>query len=101
MNETIDYYNKNADAFASGTVNVDFRDKEDLYREIGDEYNALGNKERADYFYALEDAERGSRRNYSGRIVNAPEVKPKKIYPNDPCPRESGKKYKKCCGRKA
>jgi hypothetical protein len=27
-------------------------------------------------------------------------VKPKKIYPNDPCPCGSGKKYKNCCGRK-
>ncbi len=27
-------------------------------------------------------------------------VKPDKIYPNDPCPCGSGKKYKKCCGRK-
>ena len=25
--------------------------------------------------------------------------KDKKIYPNDPCPCGSGKKYKKCCGR--
>ena len=25
----------------------------------------------------------------------------KKIYPNDPCPCGSGKKYKQCCGRKA
>ena len=25
----------------------------------------------------------------------------KKIYPNDPCPCGSGKKYKNCCGRKA
>lgn len=24
----------------------------------------------------------------------------RKIYPNDPCPCGSGKKYKKCCGRK-
>ena len=24
-----------------------------------------------------------------------------KIYPNDPCPCGSGKKYKQCCGRKA
>ena len=24
----------------------------------------------------------------------------KKIYPNDPCPCGSGKKYKQCCGRK-
>lgn len=27
-------------------------------------------------------------------------VKPEKVYPNDPCPCGSGKKYKKCCGRK-
>ena len=26
-------------------------------------------------------------------------VKEAKIYPNDPCPCGSGKKYKKCCGR--
>ena len=30
-----------------------------------------------------------------------PVVKPAKIYPNAPCPCGSGKKYKKCCGRKA
>ncbi|MFA9465632.1 MAG: SEC-C metal-binding domain-containing protein [Velocimicrobium sp.] len=28
-----------------------------------------------------------------------PVVKMEKIYPNDPCPCGSGKKYKKCCGR--
>lgn len=27
-------------------------------------------------------------------------TKAKKIYPNDPCPCGSGKKYKKCCGKK-
>ena len=26
-------------------------------------------------------------------------IKGKKIYPNDPCPCGSGKKYKKCCGK--
>ena len=36
----------------------------------------------------------------------APAIKPvvrdqPKIYPNDPCPCGSGKKYKKCCGKKA
>ncbi len=31
-----------------------------------------------------------------GNVVNVE----KKIYPNDPCPCGSGKKYKKCCGRK-
>lgn len=28
-------------------------------------------------------------------------VKDAKIYPNDPCPCGSGKKYKKCCGRRS
>ena len=32
--------------------------------------------------------------------VQKPVVKEKKIYPNDPCPCGSGKKYKKCCGKK-
>lgn len=31
--------------------------------------------------------------------LNTPVVKEKKIYPNDPCPCGSGKKYKKCCGK--
>ena len=25
----------------------------------------------------------------------------RKVYPNDPCPCGSGKKYKKCCGKNA
>lgn len=29
-----------------------------------------------------------------------PVVKEKKIYPNDSCPCGSGKKYKKCCGKR-
>jgi hypothetical protein len=32
-------------------------------------------------------------------INGSVEMKTKKIYPNDPCPCGSGKKYKKCCGR--
>lgn len=32
--------------------------------------------------------------------IQKPVVKSDKIYPNDPCPCGSGKKYKKCCGRK-
>lgn len=35
----------------------------------------------------------------NGLKGNAVKVE-KKIYPNDPCPCGSGKKYKKCCGRK-
>ena len=73
---------------------VDFRDKENLYRELGDEYNTLGNKERADYFYGLENEERSKRSLYGVRKPKPLEVKSKKIYPNDPCPCGSGKKYK-------
>ncbi len=35
----------------------------------------------------------------SSGIDGSIEMKMKKIYPNDPCPCGSGKKYKKCCGR--
>lgn len=34
------------------------------------------------------------------RPAQQPIKKEKKIYPNDPCPCGSGKKYKKCCGKK-
>lgn len=50
--------------------------------------------------HAPEEEESGPRfpgvfqNDMSGR-----EEKSKKIYPNDPCPCGSGKKYKKCCGR--
>lgn len=37
--------------------------------------------------------------NYPNGINNEYVVSSKKIYPNDPCPCGSGKKYKKCCGR--
>lgn len=33
-------------------------------------------------------------------LIQMPVIKEEKIYPNDPCPCGSGKKYKKCCGRK-
>lgn len=33
-------------------------------------------------------------------VTTSPLKKSKKIYPNDPCPCGSGKKYKKCHGRR-
>lgn len=36
---------------------------------------------------------------YTGRSQEVKEIE-KKVYPNDSCPCGSGKKYKKCCGRK-
>ena len=39
--------------------------------------------------------------NKDDTSVRAPKKRAeKKIYPNDPCPCGSGKKYKQCCGRK-
>ena len=39
--------------------------------------------------------------NKDDSAVRAPKKRAeKKIYPNDPCPCGSGKKYKQCCGRK-
>ena len=40
--------------------------------------------------------------NRDDSAPRAPKVRQvQKIYPNDPCPCGSGKKYKKCCGRNA
>ena len=40
--------------------------------------------------------------NKDDSLQRAPKTREtKKVYPNDPCPCGSGKKYKQCCGRKA
>lgn len=76
---------------------AEFRDKEDLYRELGDEFNTLGNKDKANCMYRLEDEEsKRGRGFYSSR---QPIVKTNKVSRNAPCPCGSGKKYKFCCGR--
>lgn len=59
----------------------------------------------ADWLYELEewndifDAET-RKALYKEQRSSTTIVKDKKIYPNDPCPCGSGKKYKKCCGKK-
>ena len=37
---------------------------------------------------------------YREQKISTTIVKPERVYPNDPCPCGSGKKYKQCCGRK-
>lgn len=40
--------------------------------------------------------------NRSDEVTRGPKVNTtKKVYPNDPCPCGSGKKYKNCCGKKS
>lgn len=83
----------------------DFRDKSSLFSEMGDEYEELGNRERAEFLYELEKDEKRRERDkewFERKRPKKPDVplpKPRKLYPNDPCPCGSGKKYKKCCGR--
>ncbi len=59
----------------------------------------------ADWLYGLEEWEAifdaDTRKTlYKEQKSSTTIVKEQKVYPNDPCPCGSGKKYKKCCGRK-
>lgn len=71
-------------------------DKELLYKNMV----AAG----ADWLYGLEEwndifDEETKKALYKEQKSSTTIVKGDKIYPNDPCPCGSGKKYKKCCGR--
>lgn len=76
-------------------VNLGF-DKELLYK------NMVGAG--ADWLYGLEEwndifDEAKQKELYKEQKASTTIVKGDKVYPNDPCPCGSGKKYKKCCGR--
>ena len=76
-------------------VNLGF-DKELLYKNMV--------AAEADWLYNLEawkDIFDEDKRKalYKEQKISTTIVKPEKIYPNDPCPCGSGKKYKKCCGK--
>ena len=73
-------------------------DKELLYK------NMVGAG--ADWLYNLEEwneiFDEDKRKDlYREQKESTTVHKDKKIYPNDPCPCGSGKKYKKCCGKNA
>ena len=76
-------------------VNLGF-DKEKLYKNMV----AAG----ADWLYGLEEwepifDEEKRKELYKEQKESGTVRKPAKIYPNDPCPCGSGKKYKKCHGK--
>lgn len=78
-------------------VNLGF-EKELLYKNMV----AAG----ADWLYELEEwndifDEETRKRLYKEQKESTTIHKAPKVYPNDPCPCGSGKKYKKCCGRNA
>ena len=59
----------------------------------------------ADWLYNLEEwndifDEDTRKALYKEQKASTTIVKGAKVYPNDPCPCGSGKKYKKCCGKK-
>ena len=58
----------------------------------------------ADWLYELEQwndiyDEDTRKALYKAQKLSTTIVNEAKVYPNDPCPCGSGKKYKKCCGR--
>ncbi len=60
----------------------------------------------ADWLYGLEEwndifDEETQKALYKEQKSSTTIRKEQKVYPNDPCPCGSGKKYKKCCGRTA
>lgn len=72
-------------------------DKERLYKNMV--------AAEADWLYNLEEwkdifDEDTRKALYKEQKTSSTIVKGAKIYPNDPCPCGSGKKYKKCCGKK-
>lgn len=72
-------------------------DKEKLYKNMVDA--------KADWLYELPQwkeifSEEKLKQLYTEQKKSGTVVKEAKVYPNDPCPCGSGKKYKKCCGRK-
>lgn len=71
-------------------------DKEKLYK------NMVGAG--ADWLYGLEEwnaifDEETQKELYKEQKRSTTVVNETKVYPNDPCPCGSGKKYKKCCGK--
>lgn len=71
-------------------------DKELLYK------NMVGAN--AEWLYTLEEwnaifDEDKQKELYKEQKSSTTIVKDAKVYPNDPCPCGSGKKYKKCCGK--
>lgn len=71
-------------------------DKEKLYKNMVDA--------KADWLYELPQweaifDEEKRKELYLEQKKSGTIVKDAKVYPNDPCPCGSGKKYKKCCGK--
>lgn len=95
INDSLREQNPIDDMEEDTEVNLGF-DKELLYK------NMVGAG--ADWLYELEAwneifDEETRKKLYHEQKLSTTVVKGEKVYPNDPCPCGSGKKYKKCCGK--
>ena len=95
INDSLKEQNPIEEMDENTVVNLGF-DKELLYKNMV----AAG----ADWRYGLEEwepifDEEKRKELYKEQKESGTVRKPAKIYPNDPCPCGSGKKYKKCHGR--
>ena len=82
--------------------NVDIMTMTGFLDGINDSLDMVGAE--ADWLYGLPQWEKifdeeTRKALYKEQKSSTTIVKEQKIYPNDPCPCGSGKKYKKCCGR--
>ena len=96
INESLKGYENPIDTMAEDTLVKIEIDPEKLY------YNMVEAK--ADWLYQLPMwdsilTEERRRELYKTQKASGTIRKEKKVFPNDPCPCGSGKKYKKCCGR--
>ena len=88
--------------------NEPFRDMSDLCRELLDEFETIGESDKASYLAGRYEQERRKESEKTIRLLKnkgfineeVSGYKNVKVYPNEPCPCGSGCKYKKCCGRK-
>ncbi len=97
INDSLTEANPLEEMEADTKVSLAF-DKELLYK------NMVGAG--ADWLYELEEwntifDEETRASLYKEQKKSSTVVKEEKVYPNDPCPCGSGKKYKKCCGKNA
>ncbi len=95
INESLKTPNPIEEMDEDTTVSLAF-DKELLYKNMV--------VAEADWLYNLEEwksifDEDKRKELYKEQKTSTTVVKEAKIYPNDPCPCGSGKKYKKCCGK--
>ena len=81
---------------------------DDLCRELSDEFETIGESEKAKYLADRYEQEKKKDKEILAKFLKSKaltggklaDYTSGKIYPNEPCPCGSGKKYKKCCGRR-